>query len=85
MNLTLINLVLRVRPMTEPALAATLLVLRLCAALWRCFCGSAGRGISAGRRGDGVHPHAVGVGDASPSALNLNGGCGYTRVAVVAR
>ena len=45
MNLTLINLVLRLRPMTEPALAATLLVLRRrCAALWRCFCGSAGRG-----------------------------------------
>ena len=28
MNLTLINVVLRVRPMTEPALAATLLVLQ---------------------------------------------------------
>ena len=34
MNLTLINLVLRVRPMTEPALAATLLVMQaLCCAL----------------------------------------------------
>ena len=28
MNLTLINLVLRVKPMTEPALAATLLVMQ---------------------------------------------------------
>ena len=34
MNLTLINLVLRIKPMTEPALAATLLVLQaLCCAL----------------------------------------------------
>ena len=34
MNLTLINVVLRVRPMTEPALAATLLVLQAsCCAL----------------------------------------------------
>ena len=49
MNLTLINVVLRVQPMTEPALAATLLVPpALCCAL-ALFRGSAGRGGSTAR------------------------------------